>query len=58
VAIAGGKAVASLLYGVKPIDPPSLAIAAIVMTVVSGLAAYVPARQAARLEPLAALRVE
>lgn len=56
--IAGGKAVASLLYGVKPIDPASLAIAAVVMTVVSGLAAYVPARRAARLEPLAALRVE
>ncbi len=56
--VAGARAVASLLYGVRPIDPASLAIAAVVLTVVSGLAAYVPARRAARLEPLAALRVE
>ena len=58
MAIAGGRAVASLLYGVKPIDPASLVIATVVMTVVAGLAAYVPARRAARLDPLAALRVE
>jgi len=58
MAITGGKAVASLLYGVKPIDPASLVLATIIMTVVAGLAAYVPARRAARLEPLIALRVE
>jgi predicted permease len=58
ITIAGGKAVASLLYGVKPIDPVSLAAAAVVMSVVAGLAAYLPARRAARLEPLAALRVD
>ena len=56
--LAGGKAVASLLYGVTPIDPASLVIATVVMTVVAGLAAYVPARRAARLDPLTALRVE
>lgn len=58
ISIAGGKAVASLLYGVKPIDPASLAIATVVMTVVAGLAAYVPARRAMRLDPLTALRME
>jgi len=58
MAIAGGKAVASLLYGVKPIDPVSLVVATVAMTVVAGLAAYAPALRAARLEPLAALRVE
>jgi ABC-type antimicrobial peptide transport system permease subunit len=58
LAIAGGKAVASLLYGVKPIDPASLLTATVVMTAVAGLAAYVPARHAARLDPLTALRVE
>jgi putative ABC transport system permease protein len=56
--IASGKAVASLLYGVKPIDPLSLAAAAVFMSVVTGLAAYLPARRAARLESLAALRVD
>jgi predicted permease len=58
MAIAAGKAVASLLYGVKPIDPASLVIATVVMTVVAGLAAYVPAHRAARLDALAALRVD
>jgi len=58
LAIAGGKAVASLLYGVKPIDPASLVIATVVMTVVAGVAAFVPARRAAQLDPLTALRVD
>jgi predicted permease len=58
MAITGAKAVASLLYGVKTIDPASLAIAIVVMTIVAGLAAYVPARRAARLDPLTALRVD
>jgi putative ABC transport system permease protein len=58
LAIAAGKAVTSLLYGVTPLDSASLAIATVVMTVVAGLAAYVPARRAARLEPLVALRLE
>jgi predicted permease len=58
MAIVGGKAVASFVYGVKPIDPLSLVIATVAMTVVAGLAAYAPALRAARLEPLAALRVD
>jgi ABC-type antimicrobial peptide transport system permease subunit len=58
LAIAGGKAVASFLYGVKPIDPASLVIATAVMTLVAGVAAYAPARRAARLDPLTALRVD
>jgi predicted permease len=58
LAIAGGKAVASLLYGVTPLDPASLVVATIVMTVVAGLAGYLPARRAARLDPLTALRVD
>ena len=58
MAIAAGRTVASLLFGVKPLDPASLSIAAVVMSIVAGLAAYVPARRAARLDPLVALRVE
>jgi predicted permease len=56
--IGAGKTVSSLLYGVNPLDPTSLITAAVVMTIVAGLAAYVPARRAARLDPLTALRVE
>jgi ABC-type antimicrobial peptide transport system permease subunit len=56
--IAGGKAASSLVYGVEPLDPVSLAAAAVMISVVTGLAAYLPARRAARLEPLSALRSE
>jgi ABC-type antimicrobial peptide transport system permease subunit len=58
LAVAGGKAVSSLLYGVKPVDPASLAAAAFIISLVAGLAGYLPARSAARLEPLLALRSE
>jgi predicted permease len=56
--IAGGKAASSLVYGVEPLDPVSLAAAAVMISVVTGLAAYLPARRAARLEPVSALRSE
>jgi ABC-type antimicrobial peptide transport system permease subunit len=56
--IATARAAGSLLYGVNPIDPASFAVAVVLMTIVAGLAAYLPTRRAARLEPLAALRVE
>jgi predicted permease len=58
LAIWAGKGVSALLYGVKPADPLSLFAAAALMVVVAGLAGYLPARRAARLDPLAALRVE
>jgi len=56
--IAGSKAVTSLVFGVQPADPVSLAVAIVVMSLVSGVAAYLPARRAASLEPLKALRAE
>jgi putative ABC transport system permease protein len=50
--------VASLLYGVKSYDPAPLAIAAVLLGAATGIAAYLPARRAARLDPMAALREE
>ncbi|HEX2166676.1 MAG TPA: ABC transporter permease, partial [Longimicrobiales bacterium] len=47
-----------LLFGIEPLDPMSFAIAATVMILVGMLAALLPARRAARVEPLAALREE
>jgi hypothetical protein len=50
--------VATLLYGVRPTDAASLAGAALVVLAVSLVAIYIPARRAARLDPLVALKRE
>ena len=52
------KLVASLLYGVRPDDPLSIAAAIAVLGSVALLAGYVPALRASRLDPLRALRYE
>ena len=52
------RLVATLLYGLKPYDPLTLAAACAVLTLVAALAAYLPARGAAEMDPLAALREE
>jgi putative ABC transport system permease protein len=48
----------SMVYGIRPNDPATFVIVAFLVASVSMLAAYVPARRAARIEPLAALREE
>jgi putative ABC transport system permease protein len=47
-----------LLYGVHPLDPASLLAAALLLVAVSGLASYLPARRAARVDPVSMLRAE
>jgi putative ABC transport system permease protein len=48
----------SLLFGVTPTDPLALAAVAVVLLSTSGLACYLPARRASRLDPMMALRHE
>jgi predicted permease len=57
-ALGAGRFVASLLYDVSARDPLSLGGAAAVLVVVAGIASYLPARRAARVDPLEVLRAE
>ena len=47
-----------MLYGVRPLDPAALATAAVVLLGSALLAVFLPARRAARLDPMVALRCE
>jgi len=53
-----GRAMRSLLYGVGPNDPATLITVAAILAGVAAIASYVPARRAARVDPVVALRSE
>jgi predicted permease len=53
-----GKWISSLLFGVKPADPTTLALATALMFAAGILACYMPSRRAMRVNPMVALRYE
>jgi ABC-type antimicrobial peptide transport system permease subunit len=57
-AVMGTRLVESMLFGLTPRDPATVAGAAVTMIAVSLAAAYVPARRASRVDPIVALRAE
>jgi len=56
LAYAASRVIDARLYGVAPQDPLTLALATGLLLVVALSAAYVPARRASRVDPMAALR--
>lgn len=55
---ASSRFLASLLYGVTPLDPLSIACAALGIFAVGLVATFIPARRAASIDPMRALRYE
>jgi ABC-type antimicrobial peptide transport system permease subunit len=56
--ILGGRAMATQLFGVKPYEPNILLLTTAVLSFAALVAAVVPARRAATLDPMRALRTE
>jgi putative ABC transport system permease protein len=55
-AVVLGRALSSLLFGVGPLDPATFCLIPAVLALVAGVASYLPARRAARVDPAVALR--
>jgi predicted permease len=53
-----GRSMSSLVFGVTPHDPATFAGVALVLTLIALLACFVPARRAARVDPVTTLRGE
>jgi putative ABC transport system permease protein len=58
LALAGGRAAATLLFGLKPWDAATFSMALSGLTLVAAAASLLPALRASRLDPMAALRDE
>src|SRR5262249_53298223 len=52
------RAIRGLLFEVQPLDPPTLALVCLVFAGVGAIASWLPARRAARVAPVIAMRSE
>ena len=57
-ALALTRVIRSLLYGVTPTDPATFALVSLLLLAIALLACWLPARRAARVDPMEALRYE
>jgi putative ABC transport system permease protein len=58
LALAAARTATSLLFGLKPHDPVTIALAIVVLAAVAATASFLPAHRASRLDPMTALREE
>jgi ABC-type antimicrobial peptide transport system permease subunit len=57
-ALAFGRSLESMLYGVSTTDPAALVAMAGLFIAIAALASWLPARRAARVDPMSALRAD
>jgi ABC-type antimicrobial peptide transport system permease subunit len=57
-AVALGRVMSSLLFGISPMDPVAYVAALSVTVVAASLASYIPARRAAMIDPMVTMRAE
>jgi putative ABC transport system permease protein len=57
-ALTASRLLGSMLFQVSPTDPPTLAVVCALLLAVAVVVGYVPARRAARIDPVEALRAE
>jgi ABC-type antimicrobial peptide transport system permease subunit len=58
MSLLAGRAIRSLLYGVSPADPTTLAVSTGILGLIAGLAAFLPARRASRIDPAITLTAD
>ena len=58
IALVGAHFMVDQLYGVRSWDPLSIAMAVVVLSAAAAVAGFIPARRAASIEPMEALRIE
>ena len=58
LSLVAARLIGSLLYGISPVDPVSIIVTVALLGAASMLASYIPARRAAYIDPMVALRYE
>jgi ABC-type antimicrobial peptide transport system permease subunit len=58
LSLVAGREASSLLFGLKPYDPTTLAAAMGLLAAIGALASFLPAHRASKLDPMDALRSE
>jgi putative ABC transport system permease protein len=58
LAAAVTRYIEGLLFGVTPVDPATFLGVSVIFVAVAGLASYMPARRASKIDPMSALRAE